>query len=286
MQIVIDDANGIADCRGRAVIEPHSAIAEIPHLIELMRDEDQRHAAILHLLNLGDAFLRKLFVADRQDLIDQQNLGIDVHGHGESEPDVHARRVGLHRLIDEFADARELDDRVEALLDLALGKAEHDAVDDDVLAAGDLGMKPCAQFDQRGDATVDAHDAVGGLEDSRDDFQQRRFSRSVPPDDAERFSAIDDEGNIGQRRDTGLRRQLEIAFEQRAFEGRELRAASPQPIALRDILDRDGVTQIASANVSRNRSNTKMPNIIDASAYATINSVSESPGRWPKNRTS
>ena len=49
----------------------------------------------------------------------------------------------------------EVDDLVEALLDLALGQAEHDAVDEDVLAAGDLGMEAGAELDQRGDAAVD-----------------------------------------------------------------------------------------------------------------------------------
>ena len=45
----------------------------------------------------------------------------------------------------------ELDDLVEALLNLALRHAEHDAVDEDVLAAGDLGMKAGAELDQRRD---------------------------------------------------------------------------------------------------------------------------------------
>ena len=38
--------------------------------------------------------------------------------------------------------------------DLALGQAEHDAVDEDVLAAGDLRMEAGAELDQRGDPAV------------------------------------------------------------------------------------------------------------------------------------
>ena len=37
-----------------------------------------------------------------------------------------------------------------------LRQAEHDAVDEDVLAAGDLGMEAGAELDQRRDAAVDA----------------------------------------------------------------------------------------------------------------------------------
>ena len=66
-------------------------------------------------------------------------------------------RIGLDRRVDELAQLGEVDDLVEALLDLALGEAEHDAVDEDVLAAGDLRMKAGAELDQRRDAAVDAH---------------------------------------------------------------------------------------------------------------------------------
>ena len=72
-------------------------------------------------------------------------------------PHVHAGRVGLHRRVDELAQLREVDDLVEAILDLALREPEHDAVDEDVLAAGDLRMKSGAELDQRGDAAVDLH---------------------------------------------------------------------------------------------------------------------------------
>ena len=48
----------------------------------------------------------------------------------------------------------ELDDLVEAPRDLPLRQAEHDAVDEDVLAAGDLGMEAGAELDQRRDPAV------------------------------------------------------------------------------------------------------------------------------------
>ena len=47
---------------------------------------------------------------------------------------------------------RELHDLVEALLDLLAREAEHDAVDDDVLAPRDLGMEAGPQLDQGRDA--------------------------------------------------------------------------------------------------------------------------------------
>ena len=154
LQIGIDDAHRIADRFRLAVIEPERAVAEVAHLVELVRDEDQRHAAVLHLLNLGHALRGELLVADGKHLIDQQHVGIDVDGDGEAEADVHAGGVRFDRLIDEIGDAGERDDLVEARVDLLARKAEHDAVDVDVLAAGDLGMKAGAELDQRGHAAV------------------------------------------------------------------------------------------------------------------------------------
>ena len=49
-------------------------------------------------------------VADGQHLVDEQDVGVDVHGDGEGEPHVHARRVELHLGVDELADAGEVDD--------------------------------------------------------------------------------------------------------------------------------------------------------------------------------
>ncbi|PYQ33605.1 MAG: hypothetical protein DMF57_08875 [Acidobacteria bacterium] len=72
------------------MIEPHGAIAQHPHLIELVGDEDERDAAILQLLNFGDALLGKLLIAHREHFIDQQDLRIHMHGDGKSQPHVHA----------------------------------------------------------------------------------------------------------------------------------------------------------------------------------------------------
>ena len=105
--------------------------------------------------NLSRHLHGEALVADRQHFVDEQHVGVDVDGHGEAEAHVHARRVGLDRRVDEVLQLGELDDLVEALLDLLLREAEHDAVDEDVLAAGDLGVEAGAQLDQRRDAAVD-----------------------------------------------------------------------------------------------------------------------------------
>ena len=85
-----------------------------------MGHEQDRLAAAPELGELVEALVRESLVADRQHFVDEQHVGIDVDRDGEAEPHVHARRIGLDRRVDELPQLGELDDLVEALLDLAL----------------------------------------------------------------------------------------------------------------------------------------------------------------------
>ena len=85
-----------------------------------MGDQEDRLAAAPELAELVEALVREAFVADGEHLVDEQHVGIDVDGDGEAEPHVHAGRIGLDRRVDELPQLGEVDDLVEALLDLAL----------------------------------------------------------------------------------------------------------------------------------------------------------------------
>ena len=94
------------------------------------------------------------FVADGEHFVDEQHVRVDVDRDREAEPHVHPGRVGLDRRVDELLQLGELDDLVEAARDLLLRQPEHDAVDEDVLAAGDLGVEAGAELDEGGDAAA------------------------------------------------------------------------------------------------------------------------------------
>ena len=66
------------------------------------------------VLHAAEAAPLELRVADREHLVDEQDLGLEVRGDREREPHVHAARVALHRRVDELLDPGELDDLVEA----------------------------------------------------------------------------------------------------------------------------------------------------------------------------
>ena len=84
-----------------------------------------------------------------------------------------------------FVDLGEVDDRVEAPADVLLGEAEDDAVDVDILAAGELRMESRAELDEGGDAAL-RDDAPGvGLVDAGDDPDQRALAGAVPAQEAQ-----------------------------------------------------------------------------------------------------
>ena len=166
-------------------VQPQRRVAEPLDKGQRMRDQENRLPAAAKLRELVQALVGEAFVADRQHFVDEQHVGIDVNRHGEPEPHVHARRVGLHRGVDELAQLGKIDNLVEALLNLPLRQAEHDAVDEDVLAAGDLRVKSGAELDQRGNPPVDPYRPAGRLGDAGDELQRRALARPVPADDAE-----------------------------------------------------------------------------------------------------
>ena len=119
-EVGADDALGVAGALDAAGVEPQRLVAETLDHAERMRDEQDRLAAALELTELVEALVREAFVADGEHFVHQQDLRIDVDRHGEAEPHVHPRRVGLDRRVDEFLHLGELDDLVEALRHLAL----------------------------------------------------------------------------------------------------------------------------------------------------------------------
>ena len=72
---------------------------------------------------LVEALLLERRVADRQHLVDQQDVGVDLDRDREREPDVHARGVVLELEVDELLELGERDDVVEPLPRLACARA-------------------------------------------------------------------------------------------------------------------------------------------------------------------
>jgi len=119
--------------------------------------------------------------------------------HGESEAHVHARRVVFDRRIEEPLHLGEGHDLVELAPNLGARHAQDGAVQEDIFAAAEFGVKAGADLEQRGDPAANGDAPRRRLGDAREDLQQGGFARAVAADDADDFAALHLERHVAQR---------------------------------------------------------------------------------------
>src|SRR5258708_839343 len=120
-----------------------------------MRHEENRASALVKAADPGLASLPERGIAHGQDLVEQDDRGIDRGGDGECQPGHHAGGVGAERQIDELSETGELNDLVRARSHRALRSSEKSAVEEDVLAAAELVVKTCSELDEGSHGTAD-----------------------------------------------------------------------------------------------------------------------------------
>src|SRR5713226_5682063 len=174
-------------------------MAEAANLIELMADEDNRAAAAGHVAHFAEALFLEVDVADGEDFIHEENFRLKVRRDGKRQADVHAGGVVLHGGIDEFFQLRERHDFIEFALDLRFAHPQDRAGKERVFPARQLGMEAGADFQQRPDPPANLRPARRRARDARQNLQQRRLARAVPPDQAEDFAFPDFQRHVLQR---------------------------------------------------------------------------------------
>jgi hypothetical protein len=153
-------------------------------------------ALALELLDPLHALALEGLVAHGQDLVDEQDVGVDVDGHGEGQAHVHAARVELDLGVDEPLDAGEVDDGVEVGVGLAAGQAEDGGVEVDVLAPGQVAVEAGAQLQQGGQPAAALHPALVRGQDPADHLEQGALAGPVGPDQAQGPGRLELEGHV------------------------------------------------------------------------------------------
>src|SRR5690606_39823692 len=97
-----DDFSRSAGAPDVALVDPDDVIAQGLDLIERMRAEEDRLARLLEGHDAIEGLARENPITDRQRLVDDEYVGIDVRGDGEGQAHEHATRIGLDRVADEF----------------------------------------------------------------------------------------------------------------------------------------------------------------------------------------
>ncbi len=98
-------------------LEEDGPVAEPLDRRRVVRDEDDRAAALLELEDLAEALALELLVADREHLVEQEHVRLDVGRDREAEPHRHPRGVGADGEVDEALEPGEGDDLVHQLPD-------------------------------------------------------------------------------------------------------------------------------------------------------------------------
>src|SRR5215203_2742238 len=182
-----------------ALLDPNNPFAEAADSAEVVAYEEHRPALVRKVGHPADAASLEFCVADGEDLVDDHDVGLEVGSDREGEAQVHAGGVALERRVEKALDTRELDDLVEAALDLAPRHAQYGPVEEDVLAAGQLEVEARAHLQQRSDPPAHARHPLGRLGDPRDQLQQRRLASAVAADDAHDLALLDYQIYAAQR---------------------------------------------------------------------------------------
>src|SRR5262249_55671105 len=88
-------------------------------------------------------------ISHRQHLVHDHDLGLQVRSDSEGQAHVHAARIMLDWSVDESLDFGEGNYLIKLALDFRLLHSQDGAIQIDVLAAGELGMKSGAYLQQR-----------------------------------------------------------------------------------------------------------------------------------------
>ena len=154
---------------------------------------------VAHAVEDVEALLLEGGVADREHLVDQQDVGVDLDRHREGQAHVHARGVVLELEVLELLELGELDHALVAGARLARGEPEHDPVQRDVVAGGEVRVEADAELDERRHPPVAPDLPPVGAVDAGQALQQRALAAAVAPDDAEELPRLDREGDVLQR---------------------------------------------------------------------------------------
>ena len=167
-------------------------------IAERSGNDQQGGAGLAETADALEALVLEIGIANRQGLVDDQDVRPPGSRHAERQAHLHAAGVGAHRLLDGLADFGEGLDLRHQRLDFLDLHAQQLPGHEDVLPAGEVRVEAHAQLEQRGDPAGHADLAAGRLGGAGDHLQQGALAGAVDPDDADRFARLDGELDLAQ----------------------------------------------------------------------------------------
>jgi len=153
-----------------------------------MADDEQGRAQLLEFPDTVEALVLKIGIADRQRLVDDQDVGALRCGDAEGQAHLHAGGIHAYRLVDVLANVRKRFDLRHQGRDLVDCEADQLACHVGILPSGEIRVETHPQFKQRSDAAGHGHTAGRRLRSAGDHLQQGTLAGTIHADDAHRFT--------------------------------------------------------------------------------------------------
>src|ERR1035437_3436672 len=204
VEVTADNVPGVTHRLELAVLKPRGLVAHAIDQRHRVRHHDDGGTALAQLEHVVEALALELLIAHGDDLVDDEDLGVDSDGDRETETHVHAAGVDLDGGVDELPDVCEVNDLLHRLLDLALAQPQDRSVQVDVLASRELTVESCAELEQVRNAPVGDHRAGRRTMHAGEQLEHGRLSRAVVSDQPERGPAGNVEGDVGHRPEVAI----------------------------------------------------------------------------------
>ena len=124
-------------------------MTKAPQRSRVVCDEHNRAPLVTHLEEHVEALLLECRISDRENLVDQQDVCVDLNRYREGQPDVHARGVVLELQVLELAQFSEVDHRVVAGPSSRGERPSMIALMHHVVPRGQIDVEANAELDER-----------------------------------------------------------------------------------------------------------------------------------------
>ncbi len=175
-------------------------MAKLPDGFHLMGNDD--HGAVCcgdQFFHFLVAFFLKADIAHTEDLVDEDDVGLQNGGDGKGQLGVHTAGIGADRLVDELSKLGKFDDGGFLFLDLLLGEAQKETGEHNVFPPGQLLLEAHADTQQGDGVTVEVDGAAVGGENTSDGPEHSGFAAAVFADQADDLALFHLEADIFHR---------------------------------------------------------------------------------------
>src|SRR3569833_1116199 len=124
--------------------------------------------------------LLKRRVANREDFIDEENVGIRIDGDRKRQPHLHPRGIDSERFVEEIlSNTGEFHDLIEKLRGSLASQSEQGSVEENILRAGEVRVETGAELKKSGNAAIHRNRAGVGPRKACDQAEQRALARAI-----------------------------------------------------------------------------------------------------------